>query len=159
MAKTARLIILASILLFFYPITYAHLILQGEYGLANTDGFNQIPRGGSQDSSSYRRPNFDELHIGYQSYHTFGIGAEYRTWEMLYQHSAIHLEKSAILNQALFSHGQSLPIDTIYHFNIALNKHRIQLKKHFFSLAHSNAKCNRSWLSLAHKDFSWCHVV
>lgn len=30
---------------------------------------------------------------------------------------------------------------------------------HIFQMAHSNAKCNRSWLSLAHKDFSWCHVV
>jgi hypothetical protein len=137
MDKATRLII-AFLSLFSYPIAHAYLMVLGEYGVANTGGFNQIPRGGSQDSSSYRRPTFDELNIAYEAYHSFGVGAHYQTWQMLYKHSAIHLEKSAILNQALFSHGLALPIDTLYHFNIALNKHTIQLTKQFLSFPKNN---------------------
>lgn len=116
----------------FYVVTLA------EFGLAKASGFNQIPRGGSQNSSSYRRPNFGELGIHHETYHTLGIGAQYHSWQMLYSHAAIHFEKSAILNEALLSHGKTLPVDLLYHFNIAVNKHQIQFKKQFFSLPKNN---------------------
>jgi hypothetical protein len=144
MAKTTRIIpkLISLLNLLICPIAYGdspfYLMTFGEYGLAKIAGFNQIPRGGSQDSSSYRRPNFNELNIEKESYHTFGIGLQLHSWQMLYSHSAIHLEKSAMLNESLFSHGQPLPADILYHFNLAPNKHQVQLKKYFPSLPKNN---------------------
>ncbi len=141
MVKTTQLIFIFTLVFFCLP-SYAdspyYILTFGEYGLAKTAGFNQIPRGGDQASSSYRRPNFNELNIGLETYHTFGAGVQYGTWQMVYSHSAIHLENSAMLNQALFSHGKSLPIDVPYHFNIELNKNKIQFKKQFSSLPQNN---------------------
>lgn len=129
----------------FYMLTF------GEYGLAYSTGFNQIPRGGSQDSSSYRRPNFEELHIHKEFFHSLGIGAQYYSWQIRYSHAAIHLESSAMLNQSLFSHGLSLPAEMLYHFNIALNKHQIQFEKAFSIAAiknnvHLSLLSNIDWL-------------
>ena len=141
MAKTIGLILtllLLPSLVYGKSKSNFNFIAYGEYGLAQTAGFNQIPKGGSQESSSYRRPNFNELSIHHELYHTLGLSGEYKTWEIQYNHSAIHLNKNVMLNTALFSHGQPLPSDRLYHFNIALNKHQIQLKKHFSSLPKNN---------------------
>lgn len=137
MVKTARIIFLLSLLFFSLP-SYGdspyYFLAFGEYGLAKTKGFNQIPIGGSQNSSSYRRPNFNELNIEHETYHTLGAGVQFGTWQMVYSHSAIHLENNVALNEALFSHGKPLPSDVFYHFNIELNKNKIQLKKQFSSI-------------------------
>lgn len=141
MVKTAYLT-LCLIILFSCHKAYGessfYFVTLTEFGLAKASGFNQIPRGGSQNSSSYRRPNFDELGIRHETYHTLGVGAQYRSWQIVYSHAAIHFEKNAILNEALLSHGKPLPADLLYHFNIALNKHQIQFKKQFLSLPRYN---------------------
>lgn len=161
MAKTS-LLVLWTILLITCTKAYAenpfYFVALTEFGLAKASGFNQIPMGGSQHSSSYRRPNFDELGIQHQVYHTLGIGAQYHSWQMLYSHAAIHFEKNAILNEALISHGRPLPVDLLYHFNIALNKHQIQFKKQFFSFPKDNnfhfaLFSNFDWLGY-HYNFS-----
>lgn len=141
MVNRTQLIFVLSLLFCSFP-SYGnspyYLMAFGEYGLAKAAGFNQIPKGGDQNSSSYRRPNFHELNIEHVTYHTLGAGLQYNTWQILYSHAAIHLENSAMLNQALFSHGKTLPIDAFYHFNIELNKNKIQLKKQFWSLPQNN---------------------
>lgn len=160
MVKASRLIPYG--LLFFYinsPVWALNTQEQSFYwkllaeeGLAtHINGFNQIPRGGENESSSYKRPNFNELNIRNKAYHTLGIGAEYKSWQVLYSHAAIHLEKNAILNQSLFTHGKSLPIDTLYHFNIALNKHQVRIDKQFYPFKNKEVnmylKSSVDWLA------------
>ena len=131
-------------------ITYAadrpfYFTAMGEYGITQAKGFNQIPRGGSQHSSSYRRPSFEELNIKNKIYHTFGFGVQFPVWKIAYNHSAIHLKNNVFLNESLFSHGLPLPSDIPYHFNITLNKQQIQFKK---KLSNSASKKNHFYFNL-----------
>ena len=84
-----------------YTVRYTH-------NFGKIDGFVQIPQGGQFNTTSERRPTFDELNIKNINYPELFVGAKWDNWGVYYGMKYKSFNGSATLNEDLKTHNIQL---------------------------------------------------
>lgn len=141
---------------FSYCITPQKSSLYGVFNFANTDGFVQIPKGGSLITSSNERPTLDELGINHfpanNAFFDIGLKFDWCRFGLYadYQHN--HPNGTSTLTNDLLTHAILFPAGTFISTQEKFDLYRLGFNK---KLACTNIGSLSSLVEVAVFDFSY----
>lgn len=127
---------------FFNQITYTILLIffssslfawQGfilaDINYGNTDGFIQIPKGGSPGTTSFQRPNFSELDIQHSWFYEIGGGVEAHRYKLWFDYRYIKNSSDPFLLSPLKTHNQWVAANSPFLMKLSYDWYALILEK------------------------------
>ncbi len=114
---------LGIITLFFFLSTLMarEVSLYGNFSGGALQGFTQTPQGGTNGTTSFHRPSFDELHIHHDKFYTLGATFFSDNYFLLFDYYNFTPKGNTVLSEALTTHGKFIPAGSA--FAASLNYH------------------------------------
>ncbi len=106
--------------------------LTAEDGKARVNGYAQTPKGGSAETTSFRRPSFAELGIKRNSLYHFAINLQHNDYFFNLDYLHLNPHGSDSLSQDLLTHSQFIPTKSEFGLNVEYDWYRFALGKNFY---------------------------
>lgn len=103
----------------------------GSVSYNNVEGFIQTPRGGDLNTTSYRRPSFEEMNIIHDNPYFFGMGLQYCDYFSEVKYIHINPKGSTTLQENLLTHAQFIPEGQYIDLHLEYDWYVLGFGKHF----------------------------
>jgi len=107
--KLASFIALNTFFILFPVYGHWQGSLAGGVGLSHLKGFSQIPQGGSDNTTSFQRPNFDELAIDHETFYELSAHVGFDGYYAQFIYRNLHPNGDAVLTEDLRTHAKFIP--------------------------------------------------